>query len=113
MKPDSPSVPQPRSIPLPPPETGYAPLLGGPPESLNMHSGCVTLAPAESVGMHSTEDHEEMIVPLSGIGELIVEGVGRFTVQPGCVLYNPPDTLHDVVNTGSQPLRYLFIVARV
>jgi oxalate decarboxylase/phosphoglucose isomerase-like protein (cupin superfamily) len=28
------------------------------------------------------------------------------------VAYCPPQTEHDVVNTGADPLRYLFIVAR-
>jgi mannose-6-phosphate isomerase-like protein (cupin superfamily) len=53
-----------------------------------------------------------MIIPLSGSGELIIEGRNSFAVYPGCVLYNPPHTRHDVVNTGDQPLRYIFIVSR-
>ena len=77
-----------------------------------MNSGREVLLPGESVGMQSTEDHEEVIVPLSGTGELYGPGVGVSQVPPGCVLYNPPYTLHEVTSTGDQPLRYIYIVAR-
>ncbi|MEM5773876.1 MAG: cupin domain-containing protein [Anaerolineaceae bacterium] len=101
----------PKLIPLPNGSEPYTRLLGGClQDSAGMKSGCVVLAPGENVGEHSTHDHEEILVPLSGTGELRIPGQPVFTVQPGCLLYNPPDTLHDVVNTGSQPLRYVFIV---
>lgn len=101
-----------RSILLPSPDVPYAQLLGGPPETAGMRSGCVVLSPGESVGLHSTNENEEFIVPLSGTGQLHVPGVGTFEINAGCVLYNPPNTPHDVTNTGDQPLRYIYIVAR-
>ena len=104
----------PKSIPLPDGNEPYTRLLGGcPPDSAGMKSGRVVLAPGESVGEHSTENHEEILVPLSGIGELRIPGLPAMRVEPGVLLYNPPETLHDVVNTGDQPLSYIFIVAPI
>ena len=101
---------QPLSIPLPPEGEPYRSLLGDR-STPGMRSGCVTLAPGASVGLHSTHHGEELILPLSGCGELRAPGCVPLAVVPGCVLYNPPDTPHDVVNTGGQPLRYIYVYA--
>jgi quercetin dioxygenase-like cupin family protein len=89
----------------------HTPLLGGPPDSISLHSGYVELMPGESVGLHSTEEKEEMIVPLSGSGELTSPGLDPLPITVDSVLYNPPHTPHDVVNTGNVPLRYVYIVS--
>jgi len=101
----------PKCVPLPAADERYTRLLGCPADTAGMKSGCVILAPGECVGLHSTESNEEILVPLSGCGELRIPGLNAFSVRPGCVLYNPPHTAHDVVNTGDEPLRYIFIVA--
>jgi len=103
---------QPRSIPLPSVDIKYTELLGGPPDTVSMRSGCVKLLPGESIGMHSTGENEEMLVTLSGSGELCSPGMDPLPMHSGCVLYNPPHTPHDVINTGDQPLRYIYIVAK-
>ena len=103
---------QPRSIPIPSGGTNYLSLLGGPPDSISMRSGYVELLPGESVGLHSTEDYEEMIVPLSGRGQLTSPGVDPLPITINFVLYNPPHTPHDVVNTSDVPLRYIYIVTK-
>jgi mannose-6-phosphate isomerase-like protein (cupin superfamily) len=97
-------------ISLPPAGEKYASLINGPPETQVLRSGYVFLSPGEAVGEHTTGECEEMLVPLSGHGELQVPGLDPLPIQPGCVLYNPPNTPHDVVNTGSEPLRYIYIV---
>jgi mannose-6-phosphate isomerase-like protein (cupin superfamily) len=103
---------QPKTIPIPVSEEKYARLLGGPPETSGMRSGYVVLKPGESVGFHNSNDHEEVIIPLTGIGELRFDGVDSSPVYPGCILYNPPHTEHDVVNTGDELLKYIYIVAK-
>jgi len=103
---------QPRSIPIPSTEDKVTQLLGGSPETVSMRSGCVLLMPGESVGLHSTGDHEEMVITLSGNGDLCRPGMDSLPLHYGCVLYIPPHTPHDVVNTGEQPLRYIYIVAK-
>ena len=81
------------------------------PETQNMHAGYVNLQPGEAVDEHSTGESEEMLIPLAGCGELQVPGLDPLSIAPGRVLYNPPHTRHAVVNTGSEPLIYIYVVA--
>jgi quercetin dioxygenase-like cupin family protein len=111
MKPST--ISRPRSITLPAAGEKYAELLGGSPETGSMRSGCVTLLPGESVGLHSTGEHEELVVTLSGRGELCSPGLDPLPLHNGCVMYNPPNTPHDVINTGDESLRYIYIVTKV
>lgn len=90
----------------------YVPVLSGPPETVTMHSGLVSLAPGKSVGKHSTKDNEEMLVILEGKGEYRIEGGPTLTAQAGEALYCPPNREHDMVNVGTGVLRYVYIVAR-
>jgi mannose-6-phosphate isomerase-like protein (cupin superfamily) len=80
-------------------------------KSAAMHSGRVVLSPGKDVGKHSTGDHEELIIVLSGEGELEVTGIGRTKIRAGMVAYNPPQAEHNVINTGKEPLAYIYIVA--
>ena len=91
----------------------YQPVLEGPPDSIALHSGVVTLEPGSSVGMHSTKGWEELITVLEGQGELVVPGQDPLAIKPGLAAYCPPRTDHDVVNTGSGTLRYIFVVTEV
>jgi mannose-6-phosphate isomerase-like protein (cupin superfamily) len=76
-----------------------------------MRSGFVRLEPGKSVGWHSTGKNEESLVILHGRGDALIEGqpTRRFAA-PGYV-YIPPATRHNVANTGSQTLEYVFVVA--
>lgn len=100
-------------VKLDPGDKTYLVLLSGPPETGSMRSGLVTLAPGRSIGVHNTERNEEMLVPLEGEGELRITGKPPVRIMPGLITYAPSHTEHDVTNTGSKPLRYIFIVARV
>jgi quercetin dioxygenase-like cupin family protein len=93
------------------PGTGVLPLLTGPPETVTMKSGYVVLEPGRSVGRHSTEHHEEMLVVLEGQGEMLFHDGSKLQIQGGTALYCPPETEHDVMNTGNESLRYVYIVA--
>jgi mannose-6-phosphate isomerase-like protein (cupin superfamily) len=88
-------------------------LLGGEPQTCGMRSGRVYLTPGESCGQHSTKNHEELLVFLSGNGELIIGGNNAFQVGMGKISYIPPQTDHDVRNTGSEPLIYIYCVAPI
>lgn len=90
----------------------YVPVLSGPPETVTMHSGLVSLAPGKSVGKHSTKDNEEMLVILEGKGEYRIEGGPTLIAQAGDALYCPPNREHDMVNVGTGVLRYVYIVAK-
>jgi len=104
--------PKVKVVALEPGDQGYFVLLAGPPETASMRWGLVTLAPGASVGQHNTGSNEEMLVPLSGEGELRIPGLAPIQLRPALVTYAPAHTEHDVVNTGSTPLRYIFIVAK-
>jgi mannose-6-phosphate isomerase-like protein (cupin superfamily) len=88
-------------------------LLAGKPQTYGMRSGRVYLPPGQACGLHSTKDREELLVFLSGQGELIIGQDNRFQVGKGKVSYIPPQTDHDVKNTGSEPLVYVYGVAPV
>jgi mannose-6-phosphate isomerase-like protein (cupin superfamily) len=86
-------------------------LLPGEPQTCGMKSGRVYLAPGESCGRHSTNDREELLVFLAGSGKAIIEGSEAFNVGVGKVAYIPPHTFHDIKNTSTEPLIYVYCVA--
>lgn len=80
--------------------------------SVKMRSALITLLPGENVGSHNTENYEEMLVILDGIGEVQAEGLGRHEVRKNTVVYIPFNNQHNVANIGSIPLRYIYIVTQ-
>jgi len=109
---DAPPTPKVKVVTLDPGDKPYLRLLGGPPDTASMRAGLVTLAPGTSVGKHSTGKNEEMLVPLEGEGELRITGQPSIPIKPGLITYAPAHTEHDVTNTGTARLRYIFVVAR-
>ena len=109
---ERPSAPTPRLVPFDPAATGYARILGGPPETVSMRSGYVVLQPSKTVGKHNTEGYEEAVIVLEGEGEMRLAGGRTFKLKPHVVAYCPPRTEHDVANTGREPLRYIYVVAK-
>ena len=100
-----------KSIPLHQSAPGYQELLSGAPESVHMRSGLVVLAPGKSVGKHSTQDHEEIVIVLEGSGQMVLGTGTKLDIAPDSPAYSPPGTEHDVVNTGSGVLRYVYVVS--
>ena len=89
----------------------YQRVLEGAPQTKGMRSGRVYLEPGTACGQHSTKQHEELLVFLTGRGELLIDDHDRFAVGAGKTAYIPPDTIHDVRNTGGAPLAYIYCVA--
>jgi mannose-6-phosphate isomerase-like protein (cupin superfamily) len=87
------------------------PILNGPPETVSMRSGLILLKPGEAVGKHTTGQHEEVLIVLEGKGEMRFHDGTRVAVETRHAIYCPPETEHDVVNTDSMPLRYVYVVA--
>jgi quercetin dioxygenase-like cupin family protein len=104
--------PVPKTIPIGSGEQEYVRLLGGPPDSLALRSGAVTLQPGKTVGKHNTEMYEELIIVLEGRGAMVLSDGRQLDIGVGAALYCPPHTEHDVKNTGSGPLRYIYVVAK-
>ncbi len=91
----------------------YQKLLSGEPQTCGMRSGRVYLKPGEECGQHSTKAHEELLVFLAGNGEAIISGKEKYQVGVGKVSYIPPHTEHNIKNTGSEPLVYIYCVAPI
>ena len=87
------------------------PLLTGPPQTKGFHSGKVILQPGKEIGFHNTERYEEVIVVLEGKGQAISKGNEPLDFEAGCIVYVPPHTEHNMKNTGTTPLKYIYIVA--
>ena len=91
----------------------YQLLLDGPPQTRGMRCGRVVLKPGETAGEHTTGQYEEVLVILEGQGELWFKDLPSLAAGKGYLLYVPPQAVHDVRNTGTGELRYLYIVAPV
>jgi quercetin dioxygenase-like cupin family protein len=93
--------------------SGDCPLLKGVPQTSGMHGGSVKLRPGESVGWHSTGEHEEALVILHGKGSANIEGHADVPVHEKMLAYIPPGTRHNVTNTGTELLEYVWVVAPI
>lgn len=89
------------------------PLLRGAPQTTRMRSGFVRLRPGESVGAHSTQEHEEALVVLQGQGKAQVEGREAVPISSRMLAYIPPRSRHNVTNTGTEVLEYVYVVAPI
>jgi uncharacterized cupin superfamily protein len=70
---------------------------------------------ATAYPFHSHRANEELIVVLSGRGELRY-GAARHVVQEGDLIGCPtggPETAHQLINSGNAPLRYLAISTQI
>jgi len=92
---------------------GDCPLLTGAPQTIGMRSGSVKLKPGESVGWHSTAANEEALVILKGTGTAKIEGGADVILHDRMLAYIPPKTRHNVTNTGTDTLEYVWVVAPV
>ena len=106
------SRPQPlaRSLECP---KGDCSLLEGAPQTAGMRSGFVRLKPGETVGWHTTGQHEEALVILRGEGAALIDGHPKKTFVAPAFAYIPPATRHNVSNTGKTLLEYVYVVAPV
>ncbi len=74
-------------------------------------SGHVILKEGEEIGEHSTGDLEEALVILKGKGQLAINKKENLDFEDNTVLYVPPQTIHNVKNTGPGILEYIFITS--
>ena len=90
----------------------YQRVIPGPPETGGMKVGRVHLEAGKSCGEHTTRENEETLVFLAGQGKLLIGKEQKpFEVGLGKVAFIRPETIHDVQNTGSEPLIYIFCVS--
>ncbi len=99
------------SFPIPTGGEKHIELVGAP-YTVSMRSGCILLLPGESVGLHDSGEKEELLITLSGRGEFHSPGMDPLPIHSGAILYNPPHTAHEVINTGDQVLRYIYVISK-
>jgi mannose-6-phosphate isomerase-like protein (cupin superfamily) len=91
--------------------TDDCPLWKGMPQTAGLRSGFVRLKPGATVGWQTTGQNEETLVILHGKGEAQIEGATAAPVAEKMIDYIPPATRHNVKNTGTEPLEYVYVVA--
>ncbi len=94
-------------------EQRFLRLLPGAPVTAGIKSGYMILKPGESVGEHKTEAKEEAIVILAGEAEVFCGGKLLFTARENNLVYIPPETSHDIKNSGDKTLKYVYLAAPV
>ena len=62
-------------------------------------------------GWHTTGKNEESLVILQGQGDALIEGEANRPFVAPAIVYIPPETRHNIRNTGSLPLEYVYVVA--
>ena len=65
--------------------------------------------PGGSVGRHQHEGQEEILIGLSGHGEVVLENE-TLKISPETVIQMLPKTWHSIRAIGDTPLRYMVIV---
>jgi mannose-6-phosphate isomerase-like protein (cupin superfamily) len=53
------------------------------------------------------------LVILHGQGDALLDGSKKVSFTAPAAVYIPPQTHHDVLNTGKEPLEYVYVVAPV
>jgi mannose-6-phosphate isomerase-like protein (cupin superfamily) len=86
-------------------------LLNGVPQTAGMRSGFVRLKPGATVGWHTTGKNEEALVILRGQGTAMIDGQAGKSFMAPAFVYISPSTRHNVLNTGTEVLEYVYVVA--
>lgn len=76
----------------------------------NLGVGMVILPPGVKSNPHSHVREEETWYIISGRGEIVV-GDERVAVEPEMLVVAPPGKTHQVVNTGDESLKALWVFA--
>lgn len=83
------------------------------PDTLAIKSGHVVLKNGEECGRHNTQSREEILVIMKGAGAVKIDGQKPLKIKAPSVYYIPPKTWHNVKNTSSKILDYVYITAPI
>jgi quercetin dioxygenase-like cupin family protein len=95
-----------------PDSVNYQPVFEGPADTVSFYSGVVTLKPGEEGEIHNTEAYEEMIIILTGKGQLSLSSGDSLSLEYGRIGYVPPNTEHHIVNDGPENLKYIYVAVK-
>lgn len=88
-------------------------LLGDSTKLRGLCSGLVALKPGKSIGEHKTDNKEEVLVIIKGNATIYYGKSKSIKAGQNTFIYIPPETVHNVKNSGSKILRYVYITAKV
>ncbi len=86
-------------------------LFGESSKPYGLASGFVVLKPKEAVGLHNTRNREEALIILQGQAQISYGKNSRIKVKENSFVYIPPQTDHDLKNTGKGILKYVYLTA--
>jgi len=95
-----------------PDSSNYQSIFDGEKDTVVFYSGVVTLFPNQSVETHNTGIYEEMIVILEGEGKLLISDKNSYDLKYGKIAFCPPFTEHNVINTGTKKMKYIYIATK-
>ena len=89
----------------PEPYADYRPIF----ETGRLNVTHVRIHPGETVPTHTHQDEDQVYYVATGVGFVVLDGV-RTDVSAGTSVLIPVGTAHEITNTGSEPLDYVFFV---
>lgn len=92
----------------PEPYADYRPVF----ETKRLNVTHVRIHPGETVPAHTHADEDQVYFVATGTGYVVLDGV-RTDVSAGSSVLIPLGTEHEITNTGSEPLDYVFFVVFV
>ena len=88
-------------------------LFGESTKPYGLASGFVTLKSKESIGLHNTQNKEEVLIILQGQAQVSYGKHSRLKVKKGFFVYIPPKTDHNLKTIVIALLKYVYITARI
>jgi quercetin dioxygenase-like cupin family protein len=75
-------------------------------DDLNVNCMLVSIPPGKEVPEHIHEEQVDILYPLKGEAEMVVEGVGTFPLKPGIIVRVPKGRKHSILNVNEELLIY-------
>lgn len=88
-------------------------LLGDSYKTKGLKAGLVTLKSKESIGEHKTESKEEIIIIIKGSATVYFGKNNKLKAAQNTFVFIPPETTHNIENSGKSILRYLYVTTQV
>ncbi len=88
-------------------------LLGDSNKTKGLKAGLVTLKSKESIGEHKTDHKEEVIIILKGSATVYFGKNKQLKAAQNTFVFIPPETTHNVENSGKSILQYTYITTQV
>jgi len=86
-------------------------LLGSHFKVKGLRAGLVTLKPKQEVGKHNTQNKEEALIILKGKAVVSYGRDKKIKASRHMFVFIPPRVSHNVKNSGSSNLQYIYLTA--